>query len=84
MDVTPAQQPKRPNALPVPSHFRARPPSLRSVVTWTFCDAAERASDAVPVFVCEPIPPRDAEEVAKAYLIDAAISQAEGRGPLVV
>jgi hypothetical protein len=43
-----------------------------------------RASGAVPVFVCEPIPPRDAEEVAKAYLIDAAISQAEGRGPLVV
>jgi hypothetical protein len=42
-----------------------------------------RASGAVPVFVCEPIPPREAEEVAKAYLIDAAMSLAEGRGPLV-
>ncbi len=42
-----------------------------------------RAGGAVPVFVCEAIPPRDAERVAKAYLIDAAMSQAEGRGPLV-
>jgi hypothetical protein len=42
-----------------------------------------RAGGALPVFVCEAIPPRDAERVAKAYLIDAAMSQAEGRGPLV-
>ena len=43
-----------------------------------------RASGAVPAFVCEPIPPGEAEKVAKAYLIDAAMSLAEGRGPLVV
>jgi len=42
-----------------------------------------RASGAIPVFVCEAIPPGDAEQVAMAYLIDAAMSQAEGRGPLV-
>ena len=42
-----------------------------------------RASGAIPVFVCEVIPPGDAEQVAMAYLIDAAMSQAEGRGPLV-
>jgi hypothetical protein len=38
----------------------------------------------MPAFVCEAIPPAEAEEVAKAYLIDAALSLAEGRGPLVV
>jgi hypothetical protein len=43
-----------------------------------------RASGAIPAFVCEAIPPGEAEEVAKAYLIDAALSLAEGRGPLVV
>jgi hypothetical protein len=43
-----------------------------------------RASAPVPVFVCEPIPPREAEAVAKAHLIDAAMSLAEGRGPLEV
>jgi hypothetical protein len=43
-----------------------------------------RACGAIPVFVCEAIPPRDAEQVAKAYLIDAAMSQAEGRGPLAI
>jgi hypothetical protein len=30
------------------------------------------------------IAPQEAAEVAKAYLIDAAMSLAEGRGPLVV
>jgi hypothetical protein len=34
--------------------------------------------------VTNPLPPREAEAVAKAYLIDAAMSLAEGRGPLVV
>lgn len=43
-----------------------------------------RASAEIPAFVCEPVAPREAEEVARAYLIDAAMSQAEGRGPLVV
>jgi hypothetical protein len=43
-----------------------------------------RASGTVPAFVCEPIAPQEAAEVAKAYLIDAAMSLAEGRGPLVV
>jgi hypothetical protein len=43
-----------------------------------------RASCPVPAFVCEPVPPREAEAVAKAYLIDAGMSLAEGRGPLVV
>ena len=40
-----------------------------------------RAKEA---FICEAIPPGEAEQVAKAYLIDAALSQAAGRGPLVV
>jgi hypothetical protein len=39
---------------------------------------------AIPVFVCEAIAPGDAEQVARAYLIDAAISQAEGTGPLIM
>jgi hypothetical protein len=43
-----------------------------------------RASGPAPSFLCEPIPPREAEAVAKAYLIDAAMSLAEGRGPVVV
>ncbi len=43
-----------------------------------------RASTAVPAFVYEPIPPGEAGEVAKAYLIDAATSLAERRGPLIV
>lgn len=43
-----------------------------------------RASGPVPAFVCEPLTPGEAEEVAKTYLIDAAMSLAEGRGPLVV
>jgi hypothetical protein len=43
-----------------------------------------RASGAIPAFVCEAIPPGEADEVAKTYLIDAALSLAEGRGPLIV
>jgi len=43
-----------------------------------------RASGAIPAFVCEPIAPSKAKEVASTYLIDAAMSHAEGRGPLVV
>jgi len=43
-----------------------------------------RASGPIPAFVCEPIAPREAETVANVYLIDAAVSLAKGRGPLVV
>jgi hypothetical protein len=43
-----------------------------------------RASGPVPAFVCESLTPREAQEVAKAYLIDAAMSLTEGRGPLVI
>jgi hypothetical protein len=43
-----------------------------------------RVSAEIPAFVCENIPPGQADEVAKTYLIDAAMSQAEGRGPLLV
>ena len=42
-----------------------------------------RASGAIPAFVCEAIPAREAEKVVRAYLIDAAMALAEGRGPLV-
>jgi hypothetical protein len=42
-----------------------------------------RASSAMPAFVCEPIAPHEATEVAATYLLDAALSLAEGRGPLV-
>ena len=47
-------------------------------------DSLGRASGTVPAFVCEPLSPRDAQEVVRAYLIDAAMSHAEGRGPLIV
>lgn len=47
-------------------------------------DSLGRASGTVPAFVCEPLSPRDAQEVVRAYLIDAAMSHVEGRGPLVV
>jgi hypothetical protein len=43
-----------------------------------------RASADFPAFVCEPIAPGEADVVAKAYLIDAALSLAEGRGSLLV
>lgn len=43
-----------------------------------------RASGAEPAFVYEPSAPQEAAEVAKAYLIDAALSLAEGRGPLLI
>jgi hypothetical protein len=46
-------------------------------------DLLQHASGATPPYICEPIPPGEADEVAKAYLIDAAMSLAEGRGPLV-
>ena len=46
-------------------------------------DLLRRSSGTVPAFVCEPLSPSEAEQVARAYLIDAAMSQAEGRGPLV-
>jgi hypothetical protein len=39
-----------------------------------------RASAA---FVCEPIAPREADKVANDFLIEAALSLAEGRGPLI-
>ena len=42
-----------------------------------------RASGAIPAFVCEALPPREAEKVLTAYLLDAGMSLAEGRGPLV-
>jgi hypothetical protein len=41
------------------------------------------ASGAVPVFICEPLSSSEADEVVRAYLIDAAVSLAESRGPLV-
>jgi hypothetical protein len=43
-----------------------------------------RASGSIPAFVCEAVSPSEAEEVARTYLIDAAMSLAEGRGPLLV
>jgi hypothetical protein len=46
-------------------------------------DLFRRASTSDPAFVCEPVSPEEAEEVIRTYLIDAAISQSEGRGPLI-
>jgi hypothetical protein len=43
----------------------------------------QRASRSVPVFICEPLAPQEAEKVASAYLVDAALCLAEGRGPLI-
>lgn len=36
------------------------------------------------IFVCEILPPEYAVEIVKNYLIDAALSLTEGRGPLIV
>jgi hypothetical protein len=38
---------------------------------------------ASTAFVCEPIAPCEADNVASTYLIDAALSLVEGRGPLI-
>jgi hypothetical protein len=43
-----------------------------------------RASHSVPTFVCEPLPPDQAEKVVTNYLIDAAVSLAQGCGPLLM
>jgi hypothetical protein len=42
-----------------------------------------RASGTTPTFLCETLSPRESEEVVRAYLIDAAMSHVDGRGPLV-
>ncbi|WP_046319123.1 hypothetical protein [Mycobacterium sp. UM_Kg1] len=41
-----------------------------------------RATRSNPAFLCEPLAPRHAVEVVARYLIDAAISLSEGRGPV--
>lgn len=43
-----------------------------------------RASGAEPAFVYEPLPPHEAAVVVATYVIDAALSLAEGRGPLLI
>lgn len=43
-----------------------------------------RASADNPAFLCKRLAPRYAVQVVKEYLIEAAISLAEGRGPLVI
>lgn len=43
-----------------------------------------RASAGNPAFLCERLAPRHAVQVVKDYLIEAAISLTEGRGPLVI
>jgi hypothetical protein len=43
-----------------------------------------RASGAEPAFVYEALPPHEAQVVVATYLIDAALSLAEGRGPLLI
>jgi hypothetical protein len=47
-------------------------------------DLLRRASGITPAFLCETVSPRDAEDVVRTYLIDAAMSHVDGRGPLVV
>lgn len=47
-------------------------------------EVMRRASRNNPAFVTEPVSPTDAVQIVKQYLIDAAISLIEGRGPLVV
>lgn len=47
-------------------------------------DTLGRATGTVPAFVSERLSPRDAEKVVRDYLIDAAMSLTEERGPLVV
>ncbi len=47
-------------------------------------EVMRRADLNNPAFVCEHLSPTDAIEIVSQYLIDAAISLTEGRGPLVV
>jgi hypothetical protein len=49
-----------------------------------FRQLMRRATPSNPAFVCEILPPRYAIQVVKNYLIDAALSLIEGRGPLIV
>jgi hypothetical protein len=46
-------------------------------------DRLGRASRTVPAFICEALSPHEAEKVVRLYLIEAALSQAAGHGPLV-
>ncbi len=46
-------------------------------------DLFVRASGTVPAFLCEVLSPDEAQQVVRAYLIDAMMSQIDGRGPLV-
>lgn len=44
----------------------------------------QRASARNPAFLCERLPPWYAVQIVSEYLIEAALSLAEGRGPLIV
>ncbi|MGV0626517.1 hypothetical protein [Mycolicibacter minnesotensis] len=47
-------------------------------------DLMRRATRANPAFICETLAHRQGVQLLRDYLVDAALSLAEGRGPLVV
>lgn len=47
-------------------------------------EVMRRATRTNPAFVCDPLPYSQATEVLSEYLIDAAVSLSEGRGPVVL
>jgi hypothetical protein len=47
-------------------------------------EAMCRATPSNPAFVCEVLPAQSAVQIITNYLVDAAVSLTEGRGPLII
>ena len=45
---------------------------------------AEFATPSNPAFMCEVLPAQSAVQIITNYLVDAAVSLTEGRGPLII
>lgn len=70
---------------PYPLTSRADDVTVQRVQFSQGCqNVMRRATRSNPAFICEPLPPWRAVQVVGEYLIDAAISLSEGRGPVIV
>ncbi|UVO12510.1 hypothetical protein NM962_22175 [Mycobacterium sp. SVM_VP21] len=70
---------------PYPLTSRADDVTVRRVQFSQGCqNVMRRATRTNPAFICEPLPPWRAVQVVGEYLIDAALSLSEGRGPVIV
>ncbi|WP_067976050.1 hypothetical protein [Mycolicibacter icosiumassiliensis] len=69
---------------PYPLTSRADDVTVQRVQFSQGCqNVLRRATRTNPAFICEPLPPWRAVQVVREYLIDAAISLSEGRGPII-